>query len=58
MDYEGVMVTDRGRSYDAQAFDDAGTTWGRDRLRRRERGATRWGLVMGGPIAESMNKVR
>ena len=58
VDYEGVMVTDRGRSYDAQAFDDAGTTWGRDRLRRRERGATRWGLVMGGTIAESMDKVR
>jgi hypothetical protein len=26
VDYEGVMVTDRGRRDDAQAFDEAGTT--------------------------------
>ncbi len=38
--------------------DDAGTTLGRDRFLLRERGATRWGLVMGGTISESMEKAR
>ena len=32
--------------------------WGRDRLLRRERGATRWGLVMGGTLAAPLDTTR
>jgi hypothetical protein len=46
-----IMVTDRGRSYGA-AFDDAERRVGSP-PRRYE--AT-WGLVMGGPLSESMDK--
>jgi hypothetical protein len=42
----------------SECRDDAGTTLGRGRLLLRERGATRWGLVMGGTISESMGKAR